>query len=92
MITGERLFSIGLQCLILMLFLIAIFHSAFNIDARRMQRKNREIVRLEQELNNQNVRFAAMVRPEVLRPIVMRIHPNFRTIGTGQLVRIRDLN
>ena len=88
---GERLFSIGIQSIIFTAFIIAIFHSAFSADAKEVRRKSREITTMEQELNNAKVRYAALTRPEVLRPIINGLFPDYRPIGTGRVIHIRDL-
>jgi len=88
---GERLFSIGIQAIIVTAFIIAIFHSAYNADVKQVHQKARAIQTLEQELTNAQARYAALTRPEVLSPIINGLFPDYRPIGTGRVIRIRDM-
>ena len=80
----ERLFSFGLRFFALTLVAVAVFHAAFNMDEKKLGAKNKIIRALEQDNENAKGRFADLVRPDILRPIVMRIHPSYRHIGTGR--------
>ncbi|MDR1071422.1 MAG: hypothetical protein LBL21_02160 [Rickettsiales bacterium] len=82
----ERLFSFGFQFFIIMLIAVALFHAAFDADEKQLARKNRAAMSLEQDLANARVRFAALVQPEVLRPIVTQLYPNYRPVGTGRFI------
>ena len=88
---GERLFSIGIQSIVFTAFIIAVFHSAYNADAKEVRQKNREIQVLEQELTNASARYAALTRPEILRPIIGGLFPNYKPIGTSRVISLRDI-
>ena len=87
----ERLFSFAIQFFIITLLLVAVFHMLFDSDDKKLKAKNRELVSLEQDLSNATVRFTALIRPEILRPIVTKAHPNYRPIGTGRTISVRNM-
>ena len=87
----ERLFSIGIQFFMTALLIVALFHMMFDITDKRLKAKNREIVSLEQDLSNAKVRFETMTRPETLRPIVSKIFPTWRHIGTDRVISVKNL-
>jgi hypothetical protein len=88
----ERLFSFGLQFFIITLITVALFHAAFNADEKKLAKKNKAISALGQDLSNAKVRFAALVQPEILRPIVAQLYPHYRPIGTGRTIRAKDMD
>jgi hypothetical protein len=87
----ERLFSFGLQFFMIALVAVALFHAAFSEDEKTLARKNKAIASLGRDLANAKVRFAALVQPEVLRPVVMQLYPHYRPVGTGRVVGAEDL-
>jgi hypothetical protein len=87
----ERLFSFGFQFFFITIILVAVFHFLFTKDEKILKAKNREIVSLEQDLANASVKFAALVQPEILRPIVMKVYPNYRPIGSGRTISAKSL-
>ncbi|MDR2770036.1 MAG: hypothetical protein LBB08_01140 [Rickettsiales bacterium] len=87
----ERLFSFGVAFFLFALLAIAIFNSAFNASDKKLKIQNARIIRLEQEAANASVRFRELIRPEVLRPIVMRTFPDFKPIGTGRTISVKDI-
>lgn len=87
----ERLFSIGLQFFIITLVAVAVFHVMFNSTERALSQKNKTMRMLDQDLANASVRFSELVQPEMLRPVVMRVHPYYRPIGSGRTIGARDI-
>lgn len=63
----------------------------FVSDDKKLKSKQREVVSLEQDLANASVRFAALVQPDVLRPIVQKTHPSYRFVGTGRTINVKDI-
>jgi len=88
----ERLFSFGWRFFALTLIAVAAFHAAFSVDEKKLAGQNRKIRALEEDLANARVKFAALVQPEILGPIVAAIYPSYRHIGTGRGVRVRDMD
>jgi hypothetical protein len=88
----EKLFSFGLEFLITALLVISVFHAVFSYNEKNLAKKNKQLVTLEQDVANASVKFAALVQPEVLRPIVMEIYPNYKSIGTKQTIDARTWN
>ena len=88
---GDRFFSFAFQFLIATVVLVAVFHFAFTADDEKLKAKSREIISLEQDLANASVRLAAMVQTERLRPVVARVFPSYRNIGTGRVISVGDL-
>ena len=87
----ERLFVFAIQFFIVTILLVAVFHTLFDSDDKKLRSKNREIVLIEQDLANAETVFARMVQPDALRPVVTKVFPSYRTIGTGQTVNINSL-
>jgi len=87
----ERLFSFGMQFIALTLIIVAIFHAAFNADEKNLIKQNRIITSLEQDLANAKVKFATLVQPNILRPIVQQIHPTYVHIGTGRSISVQNM-
>ncbi|MDR3208529.1 MAG: hypothetical protein LBT45_01625 [Rickettsiales bacterium] len=87
----ERVFSFGFQFFIIALIAVALFHAAFSADEKKLAQKNKSIMSLEQDLANARVRFATLVQPEILRPIVMQLYPDYRPIGTGRFISARNM-
>jgi hypothetical protein len=88
----ERVFAFGFSFLIVALIVTAAFHVAFDSADKDLRGKIRIAVALEKDLDNASVQFSALVRPEVLRPIVMRLYPNYRPIGTGRTISAKELD
>ena len=73
------------------MIVIAVFHTLFNADEKQLNKKNRTALSLEQDLANAKVKFAALVQPDILRPIVMQIYPTYKPIGTGRIISVKNL-
>jgi hypothetical protein len=87
----ERLFSFGLAFIIFSVLIVTIFQVAFDSDEKKLRQKNARIISLEQDLKNASADFSALVRPEILRPIVMQIYPAYRPIGTSNIVSVKNM-
>ena len=90
--SDEKIFSFGLEFFLITLVIIAIFHSAFSSNEKNLIAKNKTIVTLEQDIANASVKFAALIQPEFLMPIVTKIYPNYKSIGTKQRIDARTWN
>ena len=88
---GEKVFGVGIYFIIITAIAAAVFHTAFGSAQKKLKQKAAEIVSLERENKNAESRFDALVRPDVLRPLVMRLYPSARPIGTGREIRIKDM-
>ncbi|MDR2269108.1 MAG: hypothetical protein LBD94_02895 [Rickettsiales bacterium] len=87
----ERLFSTGVEFFIITLIAVAIFHVMFSSDEKKLNKKNREIAALEQDIANASVRFHELVQPETLRHIVMQIYPKYKPVGSGRVLSARNM-
>ena len=88
----EKLFSFGSHIFIVTLLLVAIFHALFSADEKKLDTKNRKIITLEQDIANAQVKFSALTQPDVLRPIVLQIYPDWKPIGTGRTIDVTNWN
>ncbi|MDR1027487.1 MAG: hypothetical protein LBL46_03670 [Rickettsiales bacterium] len=88
---GERVFSISIYFILLTAAAAAVFHVAFGGVQKQLHKRAAEIVSLERENANADARFGALIRPDILRPIVMRLYPSARPIGAGAGIRIKDM-
>jgi len=87
----ERLFSFAIQFFIITILLVAVFHALFETDAKKLKTKNREIVLIEEDLANTEARFATLVRADTLGPIVAKMFPTWRKIGTGSVISVKNM-
>ena len=87
----DNFFSFAIQFFIIAVLLVAVFHGLFNADDKKLKAKNKELVLLEQDLANATVRFAALIQPDVLRPIVIKTFPSYAIVGTGRTINVGNL-
>ena len=85
------IFKFGGRFFIFAMLAVAVFHAVYGYNEKKLDAANKKIVALEQDLANASARFSGLVQPERLRPIVMQIFPNYRPIGTGRAVAVKDM-
>ena len=92
----EKMFQWGVGLFILAFVLMAVLQVCFRAQERARSRVRADIVRAQQGYAEEQARFSALVRPEVLRSVVSEIFPKFEPIGfkkniTAGEIKISDL-
>ena len=87
----EKMFQIGVWSVGVVLLMTVILQVAFRTQNRQLNRVRREIVATQQQIAVAEANFAAYVRPEILRNLVVSIAPKSEVISFNKSVGINDL-
>jgi type II secretory pathway pseudopilin PulG len=87
----ELMFHWGLGLAIVAIVLAAVLQVCSRNQDRARARARAQIVVLQQEIAESQARFSALVRPEVLRSIVIEMYPAFEPLGFKKTVSVRNL-
>lgn len=87
----EKMFQIGLWSLGAVLLLTIGLQVCYRTQNRSRDRVRAEIVQTQQEIAARQANFAAYVRPEILRNLVISVAPRAEVISFHKSVAIDDL-
>ncbi len=87
----EKMFHIGVWAIGVVMMLSVMLQVGFRTQNRQINRVRRNIVETQQKIAVAEANFAALVRPEVLRNMVVSILPKVEGIGFQKTVTIDDL-
>lgn len=87
----EKMFQIGIWSLGVVLMLSVVLQVAFRTQNRQINRVRREIVETQQKIAVAEANFAAYVRPEILRNLVVSINPRSEVISFKKAIAIGEL-
>lgn len=87
----EKMFHIGVWTIGVVMMLSVMLQVGFRTQNRQINRVRRNIVETQQKIAVAEANFAALVRPEVLRNMVVSILPKVEGIGFQKTVTIDDL-
>ena len=87
----EKMFQIGVWSVGIVLMMTVVLQVAFRTQNRQINRVRREIVATQQQIAVAEANFAAYVRPEILRNLVVSIAPKSEVISFNKSVGINDL-
>ena len=88
----EKMFQIGVWSVGIVLLMTVILQVAFRTQNRQRNRVRREIVVTQQQIAVAEANFAAYVRPEVLRNLVVNIAPKSEVVGFNKSVAVNELD
>lgn len=87
----EKMFHIGAWSIGVVMMLSVTLQVGFRTQSRQINRVHRDIVETQQKIAVAEANFASLVRPEVLRNMVVSILPKVEGIGFQKSVAIDDL-
>jgi hypothetical protein len=87
----EKMFHIGIWVLGAVLLFSVMLQVAFRTQARQINRVRRDIIETQQKIAVAEANFAALVRPEVLRNMVVSISPKVEPISFNKSVSVNEL-
>ncbi len=87
----EKMFHIGVWSIGIVMMLSVTLQVGFRTQNRQINRVRRDIVETQQKIAVAEANFASLVRPEVLRNMVVSILPKVEGIGFQKSVTIDDL-
>lgn len=87
----EKMFHIGAWSIGIVMMLSVTLQVGFRTQNRQINRVRRDIVETQQKIAVAEANFASLVRPEVLRNMVVSILPKVEGIGFQKSVTIDDL-
>ncbi len=87
----EKMFQIGVWALGGVLLLSVMLQVSFRTQHRQINRVRREIVQTQQKIAVAEANFAAYVRPEILRNLVVSVAPKSEVISFKKSVAIDAL-
>lgn len=87
----EKMFQIGVWALGLVMLTSVTLQVAFRTQSRQINRTKREIVQTQQQIAVAEANFAAYVRPEILRNLVVSVVPKVEAISFNKSVSISEL-
>lgn len=87
----EKMFQIGVWALGLVLLTSVTLQVVFRTQSRQINRARREIVQTQQQIAVAEANFAAYVRPEILRNLVVSVLPKVEAISFNKSVSINEL-
>lgn len=85
------MFHWGLGLAIVAVVCAAVLQVCFRNQDRARARARAEIVRVQQDIAEDQAKFSALVRPEVLRSIVIEMYPKFEPIGFKKTITAGDI-
>ena len=91
MTEDEKMFHIGIWAFGAVLALTIVLQVCYRTQNKARDRVRREIVQTQQQTAEMTANFAAYVRPEILRNLVISIHPKSEVISFQKSVAITDL-
>lgn len=87
----EKMFHIGAWSIGIVMMLSVTLQVGFRTQNRQINRVRRDIVETQQKIAVAEANFASLVRPEVLRNMVVSILPKVEGISFQKSVTIDDL-
>ena len=87
----EKMFHIGAWSIGVVMMLSVTLQVGFRTQNRQINRVRRDIVETQQKIAVAEANFASLVRPEVLRNMVVSILPKVEGISFQKSVTIDDL-
>lgn len=87
----EKMFHIGAWSIGVVMMLSVTLQVGFRTQSRQINRVRRDIVQTQQKIAVAEANFASLVRPEVLRNMVVSILPKVEGISFQKSVTIDDL-
>ncbi len=87
----EKMFQIGVWSVGIVLMMTVVLQVAFRTQNRQINRVRREIVATQQQIAVAEANFAAYVRPEILRNLVVSVAPKSEVISFNKSVAIGEL-
>lgn len=87
----EKMFQIGVWSVGVVLLMTVILQVAFRTQNRQINRVRREIVETQQQIAIAEANFAAYVRPEILRNLVISVTPTAEAVSFNKSVQVNDL-
>ena len=87
----EKMFHIGAWSIGIVMMLSVTLQVGFRTQNRQINRVRRDIVESQQKIAVAEANFASLVRPEVLRNMVVSILPKVEGISFQKSVTIDDL-
>lgn len=87
----ELMFHWGLGLAIIAVVLAAVLQVCYRNQDRARARTRAQIVRVQQDIAENQTRFSSLVRPEVLRSIVIEMYPRFEPLGFKKTISVQDI-
>ncbi|MBR3930298.1 MAG: hypothetical protein IKJ62_01825 [Alphaproteobacteria bacterium] len=87
----KKMLRIGMWTLGGALLISVMLQVGFRTQSRQINRARREIVQIQQKIAVAEANFAANVRPEVLRNLVLGLEPKAVAIGFNRTVDVNEL-
>ena len=87
----KKMLRIGMWTLGGALLISVMLQVGFRTQSRQINRARREIVQIQQKIAVAEANFAANVRPEVLRNLVLGLEPKAVAIGFNRAVDVNEL-
>ena len=87
----EKMFHVGAWSFGLVLMVSVILQVAYRTQDRQINRVRRQIVQTQKDIAVAQASFAAYVRPEILRNLVVSIAPKSEAVSFNKSVNINEL-
>lgn len=87
----EKMFHIGVWTLGTVLLVTVMLQVCFRTQTRQINRVRRDIIETQQKIAVAEANFASLVRPEVLRNMVVSVLPKVEGVGFQKSVAVADL-
>ncbi len=88
---SEKMFHWGLGLTFAVLVLTAVLQVSYREQDKSRARTKSDIVKTQQQIAVASANFASLVRPEILRSMVVSIYPKVETISFNKQVSIDEL-
>lgn len=87
----EKMLQFGVWAIGCVLLATVVLQVAFRTQNRQINRVRRQIVETQQQIAVAEAGFASLVRPEVLRNMVVSISPKVEPISFNKSVSVNEL-
>ncbi|MDR1361267.1 MAG: hypothetical protein LBJ18_03080 [Rickettsiales bacterium] len=89
---SEKMFNWGLGLVGFILILTATLQVCYRVQDKSRARVRAEIVETQQKLAAATATFSSLMRPEILRGVVVSVYPRSASIGFAKTVNINELS
>ncbi len=87
----EKMFHIGIWSLGIVVLVSVTLQVCFRTQNRQINRVRRDIIATQQKIAVAQANFASLVRPEVLRNMVVSVLPKVEGVGFQKAVTVDEL-
>ncbi len=87
----EKMLQIGIWAVGFVVMACVVLQVAYRTQSRQINRVRKQIIETQQQIAVAEANFAAYVRPEILRNLVLSVTPKAEVVSFNKSVSVNDL-